>query len=66
MNTEVLNIILTKFKEDKLTLEETSKLIDGLSTNINYYPYYPYYTTYPSIPFTDPNKFEITCKNENN
>ena len=63
MNTEILNIILTKFKEDKLTLEEASKLIDGLSTNINYYPYY---TTYPSMPFTDLNKFEITCKNENN
>ena len=62
MNTEILNIILTKFKEDKLTLEEASKLIDSLSTNINYYPYY----TYSSIPFTDPSKFEITCKNENN
>jgi len=55
MNNEnldiTLDIILSKFKEGKLTLEESKKLIEGLFNNITYYPYYPTYPTYPLVSY---------------
>lgn len=66
-----LKIILSAYKEDKLTEEEVFTLLDSIinngGNNIVTYPY-PVYPTYPSHPWESPItwKYEPYCTSTTN